>query len=142
MSVENLFLAANSSAALGWVLLVLLPKLKLTRLVITKGALPLLFAIAYTLIIVLYFAQSEGNFNSLAGVMQLFQNKYAVLAGWLHYLAFDMLIGIWMVENARQLSIPHLYIIPALVLTFFFGPAGFLVYLGTRKLLTMNSAKK
>jgi ABA4-like protein len=56
----------------------------------------------------------------------------ALLAGWTHYLAFDLFIGGWEVRDAQARGIPHLLVVPALVLTFLFGPAGLLLYLAIR----------
>jgi hypothetical protein len=55
-----------------------------------------------------------------------------LLAGWTHYLAFDLFIGGWEVRDAQRRGVPHLFIVPALVLTFLLGPAGLLLYLATR----------
>jgi len=72
--------------------------------------------------------EAEGDFFTLAGVQQLFANPWAALAGWLHYLAFDLFIGSWEVRNARRVGIPHWQVIPCLFLTFMLGPVGLLVY--------------
>ena len=76
--------------------------------------------------------ESEGGFSSLAGVRALFDNPWALLAGWTHYLAFDLFIGGWEVRDAQQRGLPHLFVVPALVLTFLLGPAGLLFYLAIR----------
>ena len=52
--------------------------------------------------------------------------------GWTHYLAFDLFIGGWEVRDAQSRGISHLLVVPALVLTFLFGPAGLLLYLAVR----------
>jgi ABA4-like protein len=75
------------------------------------------------------FGSNEGGFGSLDQVAILFSNRQALLAGWIHYLAFDLFIGSWEVRDAQRLAIPHLAVIPALVLTFMFGPIGLLLYL-------------
>jgi hypothetical protein len=49
-------------------------------------------------------------------------------AGWLHYLAFDLFVGAWIAERAGALGIPHLLVLPLLLLTFLFGPAGLLAF--------------
>jgi len=84
--------------------------------------------------VVTTFAGTEGGFSSLADVSKLFENPWALLAGWTHYLAFDLFIGGWEVRDAHDRGVPHLFIVPALVLTFLFGPAGLLVYLAIRAL--------
>jgi len=61
-------------------------------------------------------------------VMKLFTNEWAALAGWIHYLAFDLFVGCWEVRDAQAKNISHWYVIPCLILTFLFGPIGFLLY--------------
>jgi hypothetical protein len=58
----------------------------------------------------------------------LFQNKWLLLAGWIHYLAFDLFIGSWQVRDAAKQGISHWLVIPCLALTFMFGPIGLLLY--------------
>lgn len=70
----------------------------------------------------------------------LFADPWMLLAGWIHYLAFDLFVGGWEVRDAQQRGIPHLLVVPALVLTFMFGPAGLLVYLGIRWLARRREA--
>jgi hypothetical protein len=67
-------------------------------------------------------------------VTALFTNAWLLLAGWLHYLAFDLLIGTWEVRDAQERGIPHALVVPCLFLTFMFGPAGWLLYVTLRSL--------
>ncbi len=97
-------------------------------MIVLSGAVPLLLAVPYTVLIVLYFGQAEGGFGSLADVMKLFTNEWAVLAGWIHYLAFDLFVGSWEVKDAQERNVPHLWVIPCLVMTFMLGPIGLLAY--------------
>ncbi len=46
----------------------------------------------------------------------------------MHYLCFDLSIGIWESKDARRRGIPHLLLVPVLLFTFLFGPLGFLLY--------------
>jgi hypothetical protein len=89
---------------------------------------PGLFAIAYVAIVVAVFWSASGSFSSLSGVAELFGNRWLLLAGWLHYLAFDLLIGRWEMIDARERGIHFLLVAPCLVVTFLFGPAGWLAY--------------
>ena len=58
-------------------------------------AVPAAFAALYTVLIAIHFAGSEGGFSSLPDVALLFSNPWLLLAGWIHYLAFDLLVGSW-----------------------------------------------
>lgn len=128
MKAEQIFSIANMLAIIGWLLILLLPRWKFTRYIVLSGAIPLLLAVAYLVLIVLFFGKAEGGFDSLANVMKLFTNEWAVLAGWIHYLAFDLFVGSWEVRDAQRRGISHFLVIPCLVLTFLFGPIGFLLY--------------
>lgn len=128
MKAGQIFSIANSIALVSWLILAVAPRLTVTRKIILSGAIPLLLSAAYLVLIVLFFGQAEGGFGSLPDVMKLFTNEWAVLAGWIHYLAFDLLIGIWEVKDSQEKGISHWFVIPCLVLTFLFGPIGFLLY--------------
>ena len=53
---------------------------------------------------------AEGGFGSLADVATLFQKQELLLAGWIHYLAFDLFIGAWETRDAARNQIPHLVV--------------------------------
>src|SRR5687768_11833371 len=134
MSPEQLFTIANAIAALGWLMLAILPRQRWVTESVTGNAVPALFALLYIPIIVTMFGSAEGSFATLDGVASLFTNRWLLLAGWVHYLAFDLLIGTWEARDARDRGVPHLLLIPCLFLTFMFGPAGWLLYMGLRTL--------
>jgi hypothetical protein len=134
MSPEQIFSIVNAVALLSWVLLAVLPGRKWVTRAVTGTAVPALLAALYTAIMVVYFGRAEGGFSTLEGVRALFSNTWLVLAGWVHYLAFDLLIGTWVVDDSRERGIPHLLIVPCLALTFLFGPAGWLLYRALREI--------
>lgn len=126
---ELIFTAANPLAMLGWLGLVLFPGRKLVVDGISGVAIPALLALAYAGLIAAFFAGADGGFGSIESVRALFQSDALLVAGWLHYLAFDLFVGAWEVRTARAEGIPHLLVIPCLALTFLFGPLGFLAFL-------------
>ena len=128
MTADQIFSVANSVAVLCWILLAILPDRRWVTRSVTGTALPALFAVAYVAIVVAVFPQANGSFSTLAGVMELFANPWLVLAGWLHYLAFDLLIGTWEARDSVERGVPRWALIPCLFLTLMFGPAGWLVY--------------
>jgi Domain of unknown function (DUF4281) len=128
MKAEQIFSIANLVAIGGWLLLVILPRWKGTRTLVLSGLIPLLFSAAYLVLISLFFWSAEGGFASLADVMKLFTNPWATLAGWIHYLAFDLCVGSWELRDSQRRGISHWLVIPCLFLTFLFGPIGFLLY--------------
>lgn len=128
MKAEQIFSIANTLALLSWIILLVAPRWKWTNKIILSGIIPLILSVAYLILIVLFFGKAEGGFDSLSNVMKLFTNEWAVLAGWIHYLAFDLFVGIWEVKDSQAKGISHWLVIPCLILTFLLGPIGFLLY--------------
>jgi ABA4-like protein len=131
MTAEQLFSILNLVTMAAWLPLVFLPRVRWATTVVPV-VMPCLLAVIYVVLVAATMPRSEGGFSSLAGVRALFDNPWALVAGWTHYLAFDLFVGGWEVRDAQQRGIPHLLVVPALVLTFLFGPAGLLFYLAIR----------
>lgn len=140
MTAEQIFSIANLTAMLSWILLAVAPRWILTRKIVLSGAIPLLLSAAYLVLIVLFFGPAEGSFGSLAGVMKLFTNEWAVLAGWIHYLAFDLFVGVWEVRDSQSKGISHWFVVPCLFFTFMLGPIGLLIYALLRFFLAKKEA--
>jgi len=136
MSNQLMFNIANAFAMLGWLLLIILPGWKWTGRIV-MGFIIVLLASIYVYTIAITFDPSVmESFSRLGGVMALFTNETAVLAGWIHYLAFDLMVGMFIVSNAAKNNIKHWITIPALLGSFMFGPAGLLLYLIIRWIKT------
>jgi hypothetical protein len=140
MAPATLFSICNAVAALSWLVLIVAGRMRRVATLVTGVAVPLLFAIVYTSIVATKWAGSEGGFGSLSDVSRLFSNQWLLLAGWVHYLAFDLFVGSWEVRDAIRNKIPHLAVIPCLILTFLFGPVGLLLYFVLRFALHRNLA--
>jgi len=141
MKAEQIFSIANLISLLSWLILLVAPRWTVTRKIILSGAIPLLLSAAYLVLIGLFFGKAEGGFDSLPNVMKLFTNEWATLAGWIHYLAFDLFVGTWEVKDAQERGISHGFVIPCLILTFLFGPIGFLLYSILRYFLSKREVK-
>lgn len=141
MNAETIFSIANFTALAGWILLLFAPRWTWTRKIVLSGAIPLLLSVAYLILIILFFGKAEGGFGSLADVMKLFTNQWATLAGWIHYLAFDLFVGSWEVKDSKSRGISHWFVIPCLILTFLLGPIGFLLYYILRLVVPNKNAK-
>jgi hypothetical protein len=128
MGPEQIFSLTNSLALLGWLLLVFAGRVRWAAPLVVGAILPLLLAVIYTGLLVGHWGESGGSFRTLAGVGTLFQNHWLLLAGWVHYLTFDLFIGAWEVRDSQALGISHGIVVPCLALTFLFGPAGLLLY--------------
>jgi hypothetical protein len=132
MTPDTLFQLANPLALAGWIVLALSPLAPRAADRIAGLAIPAVLSVAYAGLILAFWSGAAGGFGSLPEVMALFTMPEIALAGWIHYLAFDLLIGAWEVRTARREGIPHVLVLPCLGLTFLFGPAGFLLFLALR----------
>jgi hypothetical protein len=131
MDVEQLFSMAGLLAMAGWLILVILPRRPLATLV--GGVIvPLILSVGYLILIAQNLRGAEGGFGSLADVASLFQKQELLLAGWIHYLAFDLFIGGWEIRDSQEHGFPHLVMIPCLLMTFMLGPIGLLFYFAIR----------
>jgi hypothetical protein len=138
MTADQLFSILNLIAIAAWLALVCLPRARWTALI--PFAVPALLSVLYVAIVAATWGRAAGGFSSLSDVRALFDNPWMLLAGWTHYLAFDLFVGGWEVRDAQRRGIPHLIIVPALALTFLFGPAGLLLYLGIRRAVRPGAA--
>ncbi len=128
MSPDSLFQIANPLALLGWLALALSPLRPVWADRMAGLVIPLLLSIAYSALILAFWSGFEGGFDTLENVMLLLSQPYAALAGWIHFLAFDLFVGAWITRTARHEGISHWLVLPCLVLTFLFGPAGLLAF--------------
>jgi hypothetical protein len=132
MTPNQIFSVLNGIAMCGWLLLVLLPRRRWVADTVAGVAVPALLAAVYVVIVATQWGGSPGGFSSLTEVAALFGNPWMLLAGWTHYLAFDLLIGCWEVRDAGLRRVPYLLLLPCLILTFLFGPGGWLLYFVVR----------
>lgn len=125
------------TAMLMWILMIFTPKWKVTRFLIDYKVIPIILSLGYAFYIVqAILIGGAMDFGSLESVMALFTEENAVLAGWIHYLAFDLLVGMWILNQNQKIGIHHIIIIPCLLGTFMFGPIGFLLFIIIKSIKT------
>lgn len=132
MNADAVFSLSNTVALAGWLVLLASPFIPRVADRIAGIAIPALLAVAYSGLVLAFWSSAQGGFDSLDNVAALFRTRELLLAGWIHYLAFDLFVGAWIVRSARQAAVPFLMVVPCLVLTFLFGPAGLLAFLAIR----------
>ena len=128
MALETIFGACQALALLGWAFLVAAP-LARDRLVLAARLVCALLAIAYLVQMFTITEPTDGSFSTLAGVTALFSKSGNVMLGWTHYLAFDLFVGAWEIEDAGKEGLPHWLMLVMLLLTLMVGPVGLLTYL-------------
>lgn len=130
MTADQVFQIANPFALLGWIILaagVVFNK-PLWRNIIAGQVFPITLSLLYTALIIFFWAKAEGGFDTLANVQKLFTFQWAALAGWVHYLAFDLFIGAQISNRVIEEGISRLVLVVVLPLTFLFGPIGYIAF--------------
>lgn len=133
MTLEILFKAANYAVLPFWLLLIVAPRWSWTQRLVHGPVVLLLLTPIYAYMLFGYAAAPEGvNFNSLYGVMIGFSTPSIVVAGWIHYLIFDLFVGAWEARDAWRRGVPHWLLIPCLLATLMVGPVGLTLYVIVR----------
>lgn len=131
-SMETIFSIASTVALFSWIVLFIFYRNKWVYVLLFSGVIFLL-ALLYLYFIIQGMGNGNGGgFGSLAEVATLFQKEEALLAGWIHYLAFDLFVGMWICKDALERSINRWLVLPCLFFTFMLGPVGLLLYLIVR----------
>lgn len=139
MNADFIFDLSNIIALIGWLILLLAPHNWVWKDKIIIGILITGLAVLYIMGLAKGFQLEDfENFSTFKGIMELFGNKLAVATGWVHYLAFDLMTGLWIKNNGHLHQVNKWLLIPCLLFTFFSGPFGLLLYLILRAIYTKN----
>jgi Domain of unknown function (DUF4281) len=134
MNWPTVFSAMNMAAMLGWLVLLLAPRRWQALSGLPHVVIPGAIALLYSAVMAAHFAAAAaagGGFNSIAQVRTLFASDPVLVAGWGHYLAFDLLVGCWLAERLDRAGVSRWLQAPVLFTTFMFGPAGWLLGMAT-----------
>jgi Domain of unknown function (DUF4281) len=138
MPWDDIFRIANMWPLLFWVVLAFLPRTNfLAAVVMFGGIFPL--ALSYAVLLPLIMTGTIDavgpanapplNMTKLSGIMALFDSKGGATIGWIHYLAFDLLVGLWVARNADRHGIARWIQVPILFFVLMAGPIGLVLYL-------------
>ena len=133
LTYENIYLVANWGVIPFWMLLIFFPHYQLTNFFAQSIIIPLLLATGYVYLSYTIFL--EGNifdgfelYSGLDGLYSMFSNEALLLIFWLHFLALSLFAGAWIIRDSKKYYIPKIITIPSLILTYFSGPVGLVIY--------------
>jgi hypothetical protein len=130
MDASRLFELYNAGVMPFWLLLIVAPRWRWTGRLVHSALVPAILGCSYVALLLASPPPPEGgSFTSLDGVLTLLDSPEGMLVGWIHYLVFDLFVGAWELRDSQRHAIPHLAVVPCLVLTLMLGPAGLLAYL-------------
>ena len=133
LSYENIYLIANWGVVPFWLLLIILPNHGVTNFLTQSIIAPLLLAGAYGFIGYNIFLEenildSFELYNGLDGLYSMFSNEAFLLVFWIHFLAISLFLGAWISRDSQRYMVPRFFVIISLILTYFTGPVGLLIY--------------
>ena len=132
---ETMFIAAQAVAIAGWVPLFVLPWVGRGRAVAWARGAAALLCLLYLAYLLPHFAEIPRDAGyTLTAIGRAFDVPALLLAGWVHYLIFDLWVGTWQAEDAERRGLPHPALAPCLFATMMIGPLGLLIYLAVSRL--------
>ena len=130
---ENIYLIANLGVIPFWLLLIFLPHSQFTNFMTQSIIAPLLLAVGYAYLSYTIFLEESildgfELYSGLDGLYSVFTNEALLLIFWLHFLSISLFTGAWIVRDSKKYLIPKIVGIPCLILTYFAGPIGLVIY--------------
>lgn len=140
MNLELWFAYLNNLALAGWFVLALYPRRKTWVFPLTGLIIPSVMGLVYAVLFIPNIAGTNGaGYGSLEQVQALMNNPPLLLAGWVHYLAFDLAIGTFIAMQSDKIGLSRIIQIPLLFLTFMFGPIGLMAFVILQSVQKLSS---
>ena len=133
LTVENIYLIINWGIIPFWLMLVFFPNLSVTNFLVNSVIVPLLLSTAYAYLAYKVFLDGNilSGFNLYYGIEDLyavFSDELFLLIFWIHFLTLSLFVGAWISRDSQRYNISKPITIISLVITYFSGPVGLLIY--------------
>ena len=134
LTFENIYLWVNFGVLPFWLMLILIPNYKITRIFTNSIILPLIIASAYVYVFYQTILLDEPIsdifeiYLSLENLYILFSSESFLLVFWLHFIALNLFLGSWVSINGVKYNIPRGLMFIPLIIIYFIGPAGLILY--------------
>ncbi len=133
LTVENIYLIVNWGIIPFWLMLVFFPNLSVTNFLVNSVIVPLLLSTAYAYLAYKIFL--DGNilsgfnlYNGIEDLYAVFSDELFLLIFWIHFLTLSLFVGAWISRDSQRYNISKPITIISLVITYFSGPVGLLIY--------------
>ena len=134
LTFEYIYLWANFGILPFWLMLMFIPKSRLTQISVNSIILPLILATAYVYVIYQTILLDETPFVffklflSLENLYTIFATESFLLVFWLHFVALNLFLGSWVSRDGVKYNISRGLVFVPLLLIFFTGPLGLVLY--------------
>ena len=134
LTFENIYLWANFGVLPFWLMIILIPNSKVTKVLVNSVFLPLILASAYIYVIYKTILLDESIFEifmlyvNLDNLYTIFSIESFLLLFWLHFLALNLFVGSWVASDGAKYNMPRSLIFIPLILIYFTGPIGLVLH--------------
>lgn len=134
LTFENIFIWSNVGIIPFWIMLLLVPNARITKIFVNSIILPLILATAYCYVIYQSIIINEPFYNiykiftSLDDLYTIFSTESFLLIFWLHFLALNLFLGSWISRDAVKYNISRTIVFLPLIFAYFTGPLGLVIY--------------
>ena len=133
LTLDYIFLAANWGVIPFWLLMIFFPNSLLTKFLVHSIIVPVLFGAAYIFIVYKIYLNENifdgfGLYFGIENLYAVFSDENFLLIFWLHFLALSLFIGSWISRDSIRYSVPKFLSAISIILTYFTGPLGFIIY--------------
>ena len=134
LTFETIYLWSNFGVLPFWLMLIFIPNSRIAQIFINSVMLPLILTVAYVYIIYQTILLEEPIadifklYLSLDDLYTIFATENFLLLFWLHFLALNLFLGSWVARDGAKYNMPRAPIIISLILIYFTGPVGLVLY--------------
>ena len=134
LTFENVYVWTSFGILPFWVMLIIIPNSKVTQFFVNSIILPLILSAAYVYVIYQTILLDDPIFDifrlylSLDDLYTVFATESFLLIFWLHFLALNLFLGSWISRDGIKYNIGRALIFVPLILVYFTGPLGFVLY--------------
>ena len=134
LTFENIYLWANFGVLPFWLMLIIIPKSKVTQIFANSIIIPLILSAAYVFVIYQTILLDESIFDvfklylGLDNLYTIFATESFLLVFWLHFLALNLFLGSWVSRDGVKYNISRNLVFIPLILIYFTGPLGLILY--------------
>ena len=133
-SPQMIYLWLNFGVLPFWFVLIFFPQSRICNYLVTSIFPIFLLSVIYLYLFYYHFINNYnylGNFNLYLGLdnlKSLFLNETFLLMFWIHFLGVNLFCGCYIVKDSQKFSLSKYLIFSPLVITYFIGPLGILIY--------------
>ena len=134
LTFENIYIYSSFGVLPFWLLLIAIPNSRITQIFVNSIILPIILSTAY--IYVLYQSILLGEpfidifklYLNIDSLYTVFATESFLLFFWIHFLALNLFLGSWVSRDSVKYNIPKKIIFFPLILIYFAGPVGLVLY--------------